>query len=108
MIPKAPFRRLIREIIEDLVGPGRGFRIQNLAVNALQEAAESAIVIELECKFLVLFILILLLIYMIVSNLAAIHAKRVTIQQKDMLLVRRMRQGIVGYGWAGNTSKSGI
>ena len=63
LIPRAPFRRLVREIIEGLVGAGRGFRIQNLAVNALQEAAESAIVIELECKFLILFILIFILIY---------------------------------------------
>ena len=108
MILKALFCRLVREIIEDLVGPGRGFRIQSLAINTLQEAIESAIIIKLEYKFLVLFILIFILIYIIVSNLAAIHAKRVTLQQKDMQLVRRMRQGLVGHGWAGNISAPGI
>ena len=34
--------------------------------------------------------------------LAAIHAKRVTIQNKDMLLVRSMRNGLVGYHHVGN------
>jgi histone H3/H4 len=31
-----------------------------------------------------------------VTNLAAIHAKRVTIQQKDMQLVQSMRLGMLG------------
>jgi histone H3/H4 len=36
-----------------------------------------------------------------VTNLAAIHAKRVTIQAKDMQLVRRMRLHMTGYEYPG-------
>jgi len=36
-----------------------------------------------------------------VTNLAAIHAKRVTIQQKDMQLVQSMRSGLLGYSKPG-------
>ena len=36
------------------------------------------------------------MLILIVANLAAIHAKRVTIQPKDMALVRTMREGILG------------
>ena len=50
LIPKAPFIRLVREIIVDITGPGRNFRIQALAISALQEAAESTLVTEFECK----------------------------------------------------------
>ena len=39
----------------------------------------------------------------IVAHLATIHAKRVTLQQKDMKLVRSMREIMTGYAWAGNT-----
>jgi len=35
------------------------------------------------------------------ANLCAIHAKRVTLMQKDMQLVRDIRGHIVGYKWAG-------
>jgi histone H3/H4 len=37
-----------------------------------------------------------------VANLAAIHAKRVTIQQKDMQLVQKMRKGMTGFKYPGN------
>ncbi|KAH8650263.1 histone-fold-containing protein [Tricladium varicosporioides] len=79
LIKKAPFARLVREIIID-VGCRPDYRIQASALDALQEATEAFLTTEFE-----------------LTNLAAIHAKRVTIQQKDMKLVQRMRRGLMGY-----------
>lgn len=63
MIPKAPFARLVKEIIDEFKPIGEaGFRIQASAMNALQEAAESTLVTEFECK-LFIFILVFILIY---------------------------------------------
>ncbi|KAK0189181.1 histone 3 [Armillaria mellea] len=62
LIRKLPFQRLT-----DL-------RFQSSAVMALQEAAEAYLVSLFED-----------------TNLAAIHAKRVTIQPKDLALARRLR-----------------
>ncbi|KAH8650405.1 histone-fold-containing protein [Tricladium varicosporioides] len=82
---KAPVKRPyhlkpgIREIIID-VGCRPDYRIQASALDALQEATEAFLTTEFE-----------------LTNLAAIHAKRVTIQQKDMKLVQRMRRGLMGY-----------
>ncbi|KAG7174466.1 histone H3-5-like [Homarus americanus] len=71
LIPKLPFSRLVREI---LVGFRKDFRVQSLALMALQEAAECYIVGLLE-----------------MANLCSIHAKRVTIYPQDLKLVRRIR-----------------
>ena len=72
-IRKLPFQRLVREIAAD-VGAGRDFRFQSAAVGALQEAAEAYLVGIFQD-----------------SNLCALHAKRVTIMPKDILLARRIR-----------------
>ncbi|KFZ18695.1 hypothetical protein V501_01066 [Pseudogymnoascus sp. VKM F-4519 (FW-2642)] len=82
LIPRAPFTRLLREIILDL---GKDFRLQGAAVSALQEASEAVLVKEFE-----------------MTQLAAIHAKRVTIQQKDMKLVQAMRLHMTGFSFLGN------
>ncbi|EDK43950.1 histone H3.3 [Lodderomyces elongisporus NRRL YB-4239] len=74
LIRKLPFARLVREISLDFVGPEYGLRWQLNAILALQEAAESYMVHLLED-----------------TNLCAIHAKRVTIMQKDIQLARRLR-----------------
>ena len=71
LIRKQPFQRLVREIAETMKS---GLRFQSTAVLALQEAAEAYLVGLIED-----------------TNLAAIHAKRVTIMPKDMLLARRIR-----------------
>ena len=68
LIRKAPFARLVKEIIQSY---RTEFRIQGIALEALQE-------------------------YQIISlfedtNLCAIHAKRVTIMPKDLSLARRIR-----------------
>jgi histone H3 len=73
LIRKLPFQRLVREIVQDKIFP-EGLRFQSSAMGALQEAAEAYLVGLFED-----------------TNLAAIHAKRVTIQPKDMQLARRIR-----------------
>ncbi|EJU05828.1 histone H3 [Dacryopinax primogenitus] len=79
LIHKLPFQRLVREIAQEIknVPKGRGeldIRFQSSALQALQEAAEMYLVNLFED-----------------TQLAAIHAKRVTIQMKDMQLTRRLR-----------------
>ncbi|CAL4126145.1 unnamed protein product, partial [Meganyctiphanes norvegica] len=73
LIPKAPFCRLVKEIIQTRV-ISKDFRIQPLALMALQEAAESYLVGIME-----------------MANLCALHAKRVTLMRQDMSLARRIR-----------------
>lgn len=74
LISKLPFSRLVREIAENYIGASYGIRWQSNAVLALQEASEAYLVHLLED-----------------TNLCAIHAKRVTIMQKDIQLARRIR-----------------
>jgi len=64
LIRKLPFQRLVREIASEFKND---LRFQSSAVLALQEATESYIVGLFED-----------------TNLAAIHAKRVTIMPKDI------------------------
>ncbi|KAJ9079844.1 histone H3.1 [Entomophthora muscae] len=71
LIRKLPFQRLVREIAQDYK---TDLRFQASAIAALQESAEAYLVGLFED-----------------TNLAAIHAKRVTIQPKDILLARRLR-----------------
>ncbi len=66
LIRKLPFQRLVREIAQDFK---TDLRFQSAAVGALQEAAEAYLVGLFED-----------------TNLAAIHAKRVTIMPKDIQL----------------------
>ncbi|EGV64195.1 centromeric DNA-binding histone H3-like protein cse4 [Yamadazyma tenuis] len=74
LIRKLPFARLVKEIAENFIGMNYGIRWQSNAVLALQEACEAYLVHLLED-----------------TNLCAIHAKRVTIMQKDIQLARRIR-----------------
>jgi histone H3-like centromeric protein A len=76
LIQKLPFSRLVREIAVGLRPSGfDDLRWQSQAIQALQEAAEAFLVHLFED-----------------TNLCAIHAKRVTIQPKDLQLARRIRQ----------------
>ena len=68
LIRKLPFQRLVHEILQ---GYGVGYRVTPAMMMALQEAAEAYLVQLLED-----------------SNLYAIHAKRITIQPKDIQLAR--------------------
>jgi len=71
LIKKLPFQRLCREVAyryrSDL-------RYQSTAIAALQEASEAYLVGLFED-----------------TNMCAIHAKRVTIMSKDIMLARRIR-----------------
>ena len=66
LIPKLPFKKLVREKATDL---DRDLRIQRSAFQALQEAAEAYLVSVFEN-----------------TNILAIHTGRVTIQPGDMKL----------------------
>ncbi|KAI9371670.1 histone-fold-containing protein [Aspergillus egyptiacus] len=83
LIQKLPFARLVREVALDLLPAevGAELRWQSHAILALQEAAEAFLVHLFED-----------------TNLCAIHAKRVTIMQKDIQLARRIRGAWGGLG----------
>ena len=71
LIRKLTFQRLVREIASEFK---TDLRFQSSAVLALQEASEAYLVGLFED-----------------TNLAAIHARRVTIMPKDLQLARRIR-----------------
>ena len=81
LLLKLPFSRLVREVAMDTVPSGTQLRWQSQAIQALQEAAEAFLVHLFED-----------------TNLCAIHAKRVTIMQKDIQLARRIRGAWGGLG----------
>lgn len=101
LIPKAPFGRLIREVTHiDLYRPDLRFSRDALAV--LQEATEGMLVAEFESKYSIfLFYTNPYTNQFSVTNLCAIHAKRVTIQPKDMHLVQALRRAMTGYSIPG-------
>ena len=68
LIRKMPFQRLVREIAQDFK---TDLRFQSAAILCLQEAAEAYLVKLFDD-----------------ANLCAIHARRVTIMPKDILLAR--------------------
>ena len=79
LLRKLPFQRLVRELCDQISSDlfkneNKQFRWQASALEALQEAAERYTVGLLND-----------------SNLAAIHAKRVTLFRTDMVLVQRVR-----------------
>ncbi|KAJ7933211.1 histone H3 [Mycena leptocephala] len=77
LIRKLPFQRLVREITQDFKVD---LRFQSSALQALQESAEAHLLSLFED-----------------TNRAAIHAKRVTIQPKDMKLARLIRGELSKY-----------
>ena len=72
LIRRLPFRRLVREIAQDLQG---GVNFASGAILALQEAAEVYLVGLFKD-----------------TNLCALHAKRITIMPKDIQLARCIRR----------------
>ncbi|KAJ2615324.1 centromeric DNA-binding histone H3-like protein cse4 [Coemansia sp. RSA 1365] len=87
LIAKLPFARVVKEIAQDYVsdythsGTPTGLRWQSSAILALQEASEAFLVHLFED-----------------ANLCALHAKRVTIMQRDIQLARRIRGQWGGLG----------
>ncbi|KAK0646053.1 histone-fold-containing protein [Cercophora newfieldiana] len=82
LMAKLPFARLVREIAMQFRPHNEEMRWQSQAIQALQESAEAFLVHLFED-----------------TNLCAIHAKRVTIMQKDIQLARRIRGVWGGAGW---------
>ena len=74
LISKSPFQRLVCEIATTGENKDKDLRFQSTAMLALQEASEAYMVGMFED-----------------TNLAALHANRVTIMPKDMQLARRIR-----------------
>lgn len=83
LLLKLPFARLVREISQYILPfhVARELRWQSQAIQALQEATEAFLVHLFED-----------------TNLCAIHAKRITIMQKDIQLARRLRGAWGGLG----------
>merc|ERR1711937_408512 len=71
LLRKLPFQRLVREIARE---HNQDLQFQGQALMALQEASEMYLVGMFED-----------------TNLAALHAKRVTIMPRDLSLARRLR-----------------
>jgi len=75
LIRKAPFQRLVREVAQEMKPRDEdAIRMQGAAIAALQEACESYLVNLFKD-----------------INICAIHARRVTIMPKDLILARRLR-----------------
>ncbi|KZT59780.1 histone-fold-containing protein [Calocera cornea HHB12733] len=74
LVQKLPFSRLVREIALDMTTINRNIRWQSSALRALQEATEAYLVHLFEDAYL-----------------CTIHAKRVTLMQRDLQLARRIR-----------------
>lgn len=72
LMRKMPFQRVVREIAQEICP---SIRFQSSALLALQESAEAYLVGLFED-----------------ANLCAIHAKRVTLMPRDMLLAQRIRR----------------
>lgn len=72
LLRKLPFQRLVREIGDQCK---TDLRFQAAAIGALQESAEAYLIGLFED-----------------ANLCAIHARRVTIQPKDIHLARRLKR----------------
>lgn len=71
LLRRRPFQRLVREIASDYHTDSR---FQAMALAALQEASEAFLVALFED-----------------ANLCALHASRVTLQPRDLVLARRIR-----------------
>ncbi|XP_034942867.1 histone H3.3-like [Chelonus insularis] len=73
LIPKLPFSRLVREIMSEIF-PNTQYKIQALALQALQESTEMYIVQFFEDAVLISY-----------------NSKRVTLMHRDFILLRRLR-----------------
>jgi len=71
LIKKAPFQRLVREVLQSVKSD---IRLTASSVEAIQNAAEAYLVSIFED-----------------ANLCAVHARRVTVMPKDFQLVKRIR-----------------
>jgi histone H3 len=89
VIPRLAFSRLVREVL--LGCAHEPLRIQSSALSALQEAAEARLINELSGMLIPGTLVERNINKVAVAQLCAIHAKRVTLQAKDMALVKKLR-----------------
>lgn len=76
ILPKRPFRRVMKDVMRTVDTDGaESMRLTSTAVEALQEAAE-AFLVSVFSK----------------AQLAAIHAKRVTLMPKDIHLIQKVAE----------------
>lgn len=78
LLRKAPFARLVRELVVAKHPHGEMYRWQKAAIECLQEAAEAYLVCLLSD-----------------ANLCALHAKRVTLMPRDIALIKRLRGPVI-------------
>ena len=78
LLRKAPFARLIKELVATKFQHGEMYRWQKSAIECMQEAAEAYLVCLLSD-----------------ANLCALHAKRVTLMPRDIALIMRLRGPII-------------
>lgn len=81
LLRKLPFSRLVREVCMTFTRDSMPMRWTSQAIEAIQEASEAYLVHLFED-----------------ANLCAVHARRVTIQVKDIQLARRIRGPVHGLG----------
>ena len=74
LLRKAPFARLVRQLLQEKYPFGEEFRWQQAAFQCLQEATEAYLIYFLSDAYL-----------------CSLHAKRVTLMPRDMHLVKRLR-----------------
>ena len=74
LIPRLPFSRCVRDVLNSLHPRGNEFRWQLAGLQCLQEAAEAYLVGILSD-----------------ANLCSLHAKRVTLMPRDLQLILRLR-----------------
>lgn len=74
LLRKAPFARLVRQLLVERHPYGDRFRWQRAAIDCLQEACEAYLVA-----------------FMSDAYMCSLHAKRVTLMPRDMQLIRRLR-----------------
>jgi histone H3 len=94
LIPRTQFGGFVREIVSGIES-FKEYEFQASAIGALQAAAEAHLVRMFEGKFYScpLSIPIFNLLIVLAANLCAIHGKRVTVQEKDITLVRKLCNG---------------
>jgi len=79
LLRRAPFIRLVREILNDVKITNHDYRVQGAALQGLQEAAEAFVVGYFED-----------------AQMLSIHAKRITVMLPDWKLIGRLDPNIVG------------
>ncbi|KAK5938560.1 histone H3 h3.3 [Knufia obscura] len=90
LISKRPFEQLVKEILHKRSRLAHS--MNDLTIHALQEAAEAFLVAQFEGKRTTTSKTDLDANPQTDAKLCATHAKRVTIQSKDMQLARRLRR----------------